>query len=271
MTLASDMAPSPTCASYTSTTSRSISSLCGICCATRRTGWSCRRSSASRASSTSRRSPKASRTRRRWMSFAGWESTTHRASGSAARCPFPSSGMSTASDKEPHMPRNHDSPARPRELAKEQSLSELEQAIGDREQLVGDRDQSRIDQEQLSHDDERGDTTSGAIGEDRILDQLQARIGRQQRNRDISQRGLDHAQVGCDKQQRALDETRQRLNLPTSEQPQPANASAIHREAIRRARAARERADTALIRAQAAMVRAEDAAIRARDCDPSEN
>jgi hypothetical protein len=77
--------------------------------------------------------------------------------------------------------------------------------------------------------------------------------------------------VGRDRQQRALDETRQRLNLPTSEQPQPANASAIQREAIRRARAARERADTALVRAQAAMVRAEDAAIRARDGDPSED
>jgi hypothetical protein len=77
--------------------------------------------------------------------------------------------------------------------------------------------------------------------------------------------------VGRDKQQKALDETRDMLSRPTSEQPQPANASAIQREATRRAGAARERADTALIRAQAAMVRAEDAAIRARRSDPAES
>ena len=47
--------------------------------------------------------------------------------------------MSTASDKEPHMPRNHDSPARPRELAKEQSLSELEQ-----EMCIRDRHESLL-------------------------------------------------------------------------------------------------------------------------------
>lgn len=54
--------------------------------------------------------------------------------------------------EEPRMSHQSDQALRTEELAKEQSLAELEQAIGDREQLAGDRDQARIDHEQLGHD-----------------------------------------------------------------------------------------------------------------------
>jgi len=170
------------------------------------------------------------------------------------------------------MPRNHDSPARPRELAKG---TEPERAgAGDRR-----REQARGRPRSVAHRIRSSSATTtsaatpraGAVGEDRILDDRQARIDRQQRNRDISQRASTTPRWGATSSSGHSTKTRLRLNLPTSEQPQPANASAIHREAIRRARAARERADTALIRAEAAMVRAEDAAIRASDGDPSEN
>ena len=80
--------------------------------------------------------------------------------------------------------------------------------------------------------------------------------------RDVNQEALDHAQQGRDNQQEALDESAV-INLPTSEQPDAADSSAIRR-AIERAGAARERAETALIRAQAAMVRAEASETRAQ-------
>jgi len=86
--------------------------------------------------------------------------------------------------------------SRKRELAREQSLTDLEQALGEREQLVGDREQSRIDREQLVQDDLR---ESGAVGDkrqDRILADSQARIDREQASRDVSQEARDHAQEG---------------------------------------------------------------------------
>lgn len=56
----------------------------------------------------------------------------------------------------------------------------------------------------------------------------------------------------------ALDDARAILRLPTSEQPDVADAMAIRRGAIDRAAAARERAETALVRAQAAEIRAKE-------------
>jgi hypothetical protein len=132
-------------------------------------------------------------------------------------------------------------PMRSEELAREQSLSELEQAIGDREQFTGDRDQARIDHEQTNHDKQRRD----AAGTDRrlapILDDRQARIDREQVSRDVNQEALDHAQQGRDNQQEALDETRAMLDLPASEQPKVANAGEIRQGAIDRAVAGRAR------------------------------
>jgi len=61
----------------------------------------------------------------------------------------------------------------------------------------------------------------------------------------------------------ALDETRAILELPTADQPDLEDPSAIRREAIARAQAGRERAEAALIRAQAALVRAEAGQVRA--------
>ena len=153
---------------------------------------------------------------------------------------------------------------RKRELAKEQSLSDLEQALGDRAQLVGDREQSLIDHEQVVLDDQRDQRAIGSQPGDRLLGDGQARIDREQVTRDVDQEALDHSQLGRDNQQAALDETRAMLDLPTASQPTPATAGIIRAGSSARAVAARERAEDALIRAQAALVRAEAAAVRAR-------
>ena len=59
-----------------------------------------------------------------------------------------------------------DQPARDEELAREQSIAELEQAIGDREQFAGDRDQARIDQEQVRQDHQRQDVAASRPADD---------------------------------------------------------------------------------------------------------
>jgi hypothetical protein len=143
------------------------------------------------------------------------------------------------------MPKESDQPKRALELAREQSLTELEQAIGDREQLGADRDQARIDQEQFHHDEQRHADSITGRRPARILDDRQARIDREQATRDVGQEALDHAQEGRDNQQEALDETRVMLHLPTSEQPHAADPSAIQRGASERASAARARRDRA--------------------------
>jgi hypothetical protein len=74
----------------------------------------------------------------------------------------------------------------------------------------------RIDHEQVNHDDRRQHITTSDRREDRINDDRQARIDREQLTRDVSQESIDHAQEGRDNQQQALDRTRTRLNLPTS-------------------------------------------------------
>ena len=61
------------------------------------------------------------------------------------------------------------------------------------------------------------------------------------------------------------------LNLPTSEQPETADASALQQGAMSRARAAHERAEAALVRAQAAIARAQAAEIRAQAFGPTVN
>ena len=158
-------------------------------------------------------------------------------------------------------------PARAEELAREQSLTELQQALGDREQLVGDRDQVRIDQLQLHHDEAR----QAGAGKDRlapILDDRQARIDREQFSRDVNQEGLDHAQAERDNQQTSLDAARMTLSLPIGEQPEVADAAALQRGAMDRAAAARKRAEAAVARAQAAVLRAEAAESRARGLPP---
>jgi hypothetical protein len=165
--------------------------------------------------------------------------------------------------QERQMPDRTEGMARSQELAREQSLTELEQAIGDREQVAGDRDQMRIDHEQDDQDEQRR-STGGGEGRDAVLDDRQARIDREQATRDVHQETLDHAQVGRDTQQDALDQTRELLSLPQSEQPATANDSAIRQGAIERATAASVRAQTALVRAQAAVVRAEASVVRAQ-------
>jgi hypothetical protein len=95
------------------------------------------------------------------------------------------------------MPNSPDNTKRREELAREQSLTVLEQAIGDREQVAGDRDQSRIDHEQINHDDRREGNAASDHREDHIND---------------------------DRQAEELDKIRARLNLPTSEQPDAADA-----------------------------------------------
>ena len=162
------------------------------------------------------------------------------------------------------MQKQTDQPERSEELAREQALTELEQAIGDREQFAGDRDQARIDQQQLSHDQQREEAATSDTRVRPILDDRQARIDREQVNRDVNQESLDNAQHGRDVQQEALDDTRAMLDLPTSEQPVAADAGTIRRGAMERASASRERAETALIRAQAAMARAQAAEMRAQ-------
>jgi putative nucleotidyltransferase with HDIG domain len=98
--------------------------------------------------------------------------------------------------------------ARSEELAREQSLTELEQALGDREQLAGDRVQVRIDHEQRAQDEQRLGETLAGPGSEARLDDSQARIDREQLNRDVHQETLDRAQEGRDTQQEALDHTR---------------------------------------------------------------
>lgn len=161
------------------------------------------------------------------------------------------------------MPDHTERTARSAELAREQSLTELEQAIGDREQLGGDRDQVRIDHEQQHQDELRAANATGGTGAGAMLDDRQARIDREQLNRDVNQETLDYAQEGRDNQQEALDQTRMLLSLPTSEQPATADESAIRRGAIERATAAKVRAESALVRAQASIVRAEALVVRA--------
>ena len=91
------------------------------------------------------------------------------------------------------MPKASDQPKRALELAREQSLTELEQAIGDREQLGADRDQARIDHEQFNHDEQRqADAITGQLPA-RIQDDRQARIDREQATRDVGQEALDQA------------------------------------------------------------------------------
>ncbi len=158
-----------------------------------------------------------------------------------------------------------DEPTRSEELAREQSLTELEQAIGDREQLSGDRDQVRIDYAQVAQDEQREQRVAADQGDDTIFDDRQAQLDRAQLNRDVNQESLDHAQEGRDKQQEALDSTRLVLSLPTSEQPAVADLSAVRRGAMERALAARVRAETALARAQAAILRAEASDFRAKN------
>jgi hypothetical protein len=161
--------------------------------------------------------------------------------------------------------------SRKQELAREQSLTDLEQALGEREQLTGDRDQSRIDQEQVAQDDLRESSTIGDEPEGRVLADRQARIDRRQATRNVSQEALDHSQEGRDIQQQALDETRAMLELPTADQPRPDDARTIALEAIDRAHAARARAEAALIRAQAALARAQAAEVRANTIHAEKN
>jgi hypothetical protein len=165
--------------------------------------------------------------------------------------------------KELRMPARPDHATRSDELAREQSLIELEQAVADCEQFAGDRDQGRIDYEQLHHDEaRRSDAESAGHPSHPIVDDRQARIDRQQLSRDGRQEALDDAQRGRDEQQEALDDARMVLELPISAPPDAAGA--VQRDAIDRAVAARERAEAHLMRAQGSIVRAQAAEARAR-------
>jgi hypothetical protein len=154
---------------------------------------------------------------------------------------------------------------RPRELAREQSLSDLEQVVADQEQLRGDQEQAGIDQAQLAIDGRRSLAVVGDEREGRILNDRQARIDRAQVTRDTGQESLDHSQEGRDHQQQALDETRIQFNLPASEQRKAPDTTTIESNAIKRAHASTQRAQAALTRARGAVARAEAATIRAQE------
>jgi hypothetical protein len=65
--------------------------------------------------------------------------------------------------------------------------------------------------------------------------------------------------------QEGIDELQEVHDLPPSQQPKPAGATKLQRDAQARAAASREWAEAALLRAQASLLRAEAAEKRTRD------
>lgn len=163
------------------------------------------------------------------------------------------------------MPASSDRETRSDEVAREQSLIQLEQAIADCAQLVGDRDQARIDHAQLERDvAHRNDLGQATHRPDGLLAVRQARSDREQLSRDVGQEALDEAQRGRDEQQEDLDQAWLVLELPVNAPPHATSEDIVRQGALDRAVAARGRAEAHLIRAHASMTRAQAAEARAR-------